>query len=257
MSTGVPDLPSGINPTEVWYRRWAERAVELARSPAGELAVAQGFVARRGQLHALGLNDNDLRRVVRRREGSTPDRGVFSPVVAMDDGYLGDRERHALRSTAAALLRPDHVVSAGSAAVLHGLPVLALPDAPLLTTRGDDTAGRRYGVHVRTARVSDEWVTSWFGTDVSSVARTVVDLARVSRYDGIMAADAALHESITTRSELARALECQAGWPGVRQAREIVALADGDAESPLESLVRLALHDDGFPPPKLQRWVAG
>jgi very-short-patch-repair endonuclease len=38
----------------------------------------------------------------------------------------------------------------------------------------------------------------------------------------------------------------------VRQARAILALADRRGESPLESLVRLALHDDGFPAPKLQ-----
>ena len=43
----------------------------------------------------------------------------------------------------------------------------------------------------------------------------------------------------------------------MRQARQIVELADGDAESPLESLVRLALHDDGFPRPLLQQWVGG
>jgi hypothetical protein len=89
------------------------------------------------------------------------------------------------------------------------------------------------------------------------VARTVVDQARVSRRDGIIAADAALHESLATAAALRAELARAAGWPGVRQAREIVALADGDAESPLESLVRLALHDDGFPPPKLQRWIAG
>ncbi len=72
-----------------------------------------------------------------------------------------------------------------------------------------------------------------------------------------MAADAALHESLTTAAAVRDELTGAAGWPGVRQAREIVALAGGDAESPLESLVRLALHDDGFPPPKLQHWVAG
>ena len=33
----------------------------------------------------------------------------------------------------------------------------------------------------------------------------------------------------------------------------MLALADPRAESPLESLARLVLHDDGFPPPDLQR----
>jgi very-short-patch-repair endonuclease len=42
----------------------------------------------------------------------------------------------------------------------------------------------------------------------------------------------------------------------VRGAREVVALASPLAESPLESLVRLAVHDDGFPPPQLQVRIA-
>jgi len=122
---------------------------------------------------------------------------------------------------------------------------------------GADAEGRRHGVHVRAATLTAESLTSWFGVVVSDVPRTVVDLARLSRYDGIMAADAALHQSLTTRDALRRELARQAGWPGVRQARQIVEFADGDAESPLESLVRLALFDDGFPAPKLQQIIAG
>ncbi|MGH8860210.1 MAG: endonuclease domain-containing protein, partial [Jatrophihabitantaceae bacterium] len=41
-----------------------------------------------------------------------------------------------------------------------------------------------------------------------------------------------------------------------RQARDVLALATPFAESPLESLVRLALHDAGFPRPVLQAQIA-
>lgn len=257
MSSELADWARGVTPTEAWFQRWSDRAVLLGRSATTRLAVTQGFVARRPQLLAVGLTDNDLRRLVRRREWSRPDRGVFSPVVITGSGYMADRERHCLRSTAAALLRPGHAVTAGSAAVLHALPVLALPELPVLTTRGVDAEGRHHGVHVRSATLTDESLTSWFGVVVSDISRTVVDLARLSRYDGVMAADAALHQSLTTHAALRRELARQAGWPGIRQARDIVEFADGDAESPLESLVRLALFDDGFPAPKLQRIIAG
>lgn len=40
-------------------------------------------------------------------------------------------------------------------------------------------------------------------------------------------------------------------------ARAVLALADRRGESPLESLVRLALHDDGFPVPRLQVRIGG
>ena len=44
---------------------------------------------------------------------------------------------------------------------------------------------------------------------------------------------------------------------GVRQARDIVALADARAESPLELITRLAMHDSKFPPPQLQVEIGG
>jgi hypothetical protein len=257
MESEFEQLQRGVLPAEAWYGRWADRAVLLGGTPAGRLASSHGFVARRTELLAVGLDDNDLRRLVRRREWSRPDRGVFSPVVIEGDGYLERRERHALASTAAAQLRGGHAITAGSASVLHALPVLSLPELPILTTLGTDNEGRRDGVHVRSAALQSRSLTTWFGAIVSDVARTVVDSARLSRHDGIMAADAALHQSLTTRAALRRELERQAGWPGIRQARFVVEFADGDAESPLESLVRLALYEDGFPAPKLQQVIAG
>jgi hypothetical protein len=45
------------------------------------------------------------------------------------------------------------------------------------------------------------------------------------------------------------------GRRGVVQLRELVPLADPRAESPRESQVRLAIHDDNLPAPELQWWV--
>jgi hypothetical protein len=187
-----------VGVAEAWQELWANRARQLRGSPATDVALAQGFVATTRQLRELGLSHNDLRRMTRRGEWSRPDRGVLSPVVVRDEGFDGERQAHALRSTAAALLRPNHVITGRSAALLNALPTLAMPAEPVLTSRDDDSRGRRSGVHVRTAALHASAVTSWFGAPVTSVPRTVVDLARLSRYDGIMAADAALHESLTT-----------------------------------------------------------
>jgi hypothetical protein len=90
---------------------------------------------------------------------------------------------------------------------------------------------------------------------VTSVARTLVDLARHDRRDAIMAVDAALREDLVTVAEIDLELTDAIGWPGVRQARAVLALADPRAESPLESITRLALHDDGFPCPEPQFWI--
>lgn len=80
----------------------------------------------------------------------------------------------------------------------------------------------------------------------------MVDLARHDRWAGLIAADAALREGMLTHTQLGVAAETAAGWPGVRQARAVLALASPLAESPLESITRLRLHDDGFPIPELQ-----
>lgn len=95
-------------------------------------------------------------------------------------------------------------------------------------------------------------MSSWFGVPVTCAARTVLDLARHDRRDALMAADAALRECLITGAGPRTSTDDAAGWPGVRQARALVALASPLAESALGSPVRLALHDDGFPPPQLQ-----
>lgn len=98
-------------------------------------------------------------------------------------------------------------------------------------------------------------MTAWFGVAVTTVARTLVDLGRTDRFDALMAADAALREGLTDEDAIAAALRSAAGRWGVRRARDVLALADARAESPLESYGRLRLHDAGFPTPEPQYWI--
>ncbi|TAM90649.1 MAG: DUF559 domain-containing protein [Jatrophihabitans sp.] len=98
-------------------------------------------------------------------------------------------------------------------------------------------------------------MTFWNGTAVTTVARTVVDCARHDRRDGLMVADAALRDAIVTAAEIDKSLERATGWPFVRRARSVLALADGRAESPLESLTRLRIAESGLPVPDLQVWI--
>jgi very-short-patch-repair endonuclease len=110
---------------------------------------------------------------------------------------------------------------------------------------------------VHSASLDATAITSWFGAPVGTIARTLIDLGRLDRRDAIMAADAALRESLVTSAELALEFAGATGWPGIKQARAVLSLADPRAESPLESIVRLALHDDGFPPPEPQFEIGG
>ena len=44
---------------------------------------------------------------------------------------------------------------------------------------------------------------------------------------------------------------------GARRAASVIDFADGGAESPLESIARVAFADCGLPPPELQVWLGG
>jgi very-short-patch-repair endonuclease len=222
------------------------------------LARRQGFVISSAQLAGLGVSRQRARTLVRRGVWSAPAIGVLAPLdVRSPDTHLGARRWAALAASAAALRRRDEVVSGRSAAILHGLPVYRTPVRPELTTLQSARLGRRGTAHVHGAAVTASEMTRWFGVAVLTVDRTLVDLGRHDRRDAIMAADAALRAGIVTRAALDAAIRGARGWPGVRQARAVLELADPLAESPLESLTRLALIDDKFPAPQLQAAIPG
>jgi hypothetical protein len=246
--------PAVLAPAESWRAWWRRQWEYAGRDLPSRIAREQGFVLTTAQLRACGWADHDLRREIRRGTWTAPARGVASPVVVPQDGdrFLGARRRHALASAAASLTRRGQVVSGRSAAILHGLPTLAPPAIPELTVAPPTTMGHRSRAHLYSATLTIDDVTTWYGVPVETVARTIVTLARHDPREGLMAADAALREALVTRTELAETIAAATGWPGVRRAREVVSLASPLAESPLESVVRLALHDDGFPRPELQ-----
>jgi hypothetical protein len=89
-------------------------------------------------------------------------------------------------------------------------------------------------------------------------ARTVIDLARSLDFQaGVVAADSALHQKLTTQEELRSVLAACPLRSGIRRATEVVEFADGLAESPLESIARVVFRDCGLPPPALQVWLGG
>ncbi|RKN58287.1 DUF559 domain-containing protein [Micromonospora costi] len=87
-------------------------------------------------------------------------------------------------------------------------------------------------------------------------ARCAVDLARsVRRLDALPVLDAALRSGAVTRDDLLAELPAHRALRGVRQARDLVPLADGRAECRQESQLRLILIDGRLPAPEPQIWV--
>lgn len=86
-----------------------------------------------------------------------------------------------------------------------------------------------------------------------SPLRTAFDLAiREERIEAIIALDALARIGKFAPEQVLDLLLDHPGARGVRRLRDLVALANPLAESPMETRVRLALHDGGLPEPVLQ-----
>jgi hypothetical protein len=232
---------SGVHGAEVLYVDDLILTRDLTRQGLDPNEVAQ--------LTAGG----DLLRVRRgayvRPDRQAPTAGPSRP----DEHERLDQQHRQLIIGTIAQLHPRAVVSHGSAAVLHGLPVF--PGAIDLAHISRDRSGggvRRSFVHVHGSPLSDLDVTQIDGVAVTSLARTVADLARSLPLDQAVAVgDRALRMGLDP-AELADVLDRATRWVGVRKARRVAAFIDPRSESVGESFSRVRCHEVGLPAPELQ-----
>jgi hypothetical protein len=91
------------------------------------------------------------------------------------------------------------------------------------------------------------------GIVVTTPARTVFDMARrLTVDDGVQRIDALMNATGVTVDAVEEMIGSHPGVRGLRRLRETLALVDGGAESPYESMTRLLLIRAGFPPPETQ-----
>ena len=209
-------------------------------------------ILRRRQLLADGYSGDEIRRSVRGGRLVVVRRGSY-----VDRASLPDKpeQRHALRVRAAAPdLAGDAVISHASAAALFGLPLWGVRLDRIHVTRHRRSGGRvDPRLHVHSAVLSTEDVVVIGGLAVTSVARTVADLARSLPFEAAVGvADAALCKELVTHDELAGAVERGARRPGIGAARRVLAFADGRSQSPGESRSRVRMRWLGLPTPQLQ-----
>lgn len=182
--------------------------------------------------------------------------GVWVPAASW--AGLTPEQRHAalVHATSTCLGRDDPVFALSSAAAVWGLPRIdPWPDAVSVLV-GSAHRGRGSSA-VRPHVGRPDPGTERGGVLVTSPARTVVDLARTgSLANAVAAADHALRHGLCTRDDLVA--ECAAVAPrvrGRRTAQLVVALADGLAMSPGESLSRVQMFLLNLPRPRLQEKV--
>lgn len=189
--------------------------------------------------------------------------GVYATSSAMARAETDPGLRHAIDVVAVRDTRAGKgVASHHSAAQLLRLNLLKAPSAGTVTltvppgTRVSDYA--RTGVICHMADLPAEHVTTMYGVPATTAARTVADISRTASFmDGVVAADSALYERHTSKTELLRVLLRCDRWPGISRARQVVEFANGLAESAFESCARVVFHEQGLPPPELQVHISG
>lgn len=175
---------------------------------------------------------------------------------------LDPRSRYLVRTRAVAetrLHRP--VLSHQSAAALHGLPSLGEWPRGVHITAGRAAGGRSSGDIIRhSAKLTDDDVVEVDGLLVTSVARTVLDLAIAEPLLGsVTALDRALHVDrrratppLVTIDAIWRSYANRMPFRGHVRARDAIEFAVPDADSPLESVSRVNMRAIGCPRPELQ-----
>lgn len=164
---------------------------------------------------------------------------------------------HELRAGAAALPLPTSVVTGRSAAVLWGVP-LARPEDDVEVTLPPGTHQVRVnGIVARRARLGQADSCTRHGIPVSTPAATALRLAAALPRDSAVAAVDQLVRTGRTNLERIRTLAAGARGPGSARARTVIALADGLAESPQETRLRLLIGRSGLPLPTAQFVVTG
>jgi very-short-patch-repair endonuclease len=112
------------------------------------------------------------------------------------------------------------------------------------------------GLLARHCRLDPDEITEVDGLPVTTGRRTGYDLGRLApRVLAVVAVDALSRVCGFAPAELTALDRRHPGARGARQLAEVMTLADPRSESPMESRIRLAIHDAGLPPPALQHPV--
>ncbi|MFC6358104.1 type IV toxin-antitoxin system AbiEi family antitoxin domain-containing protein [Luteococcus peritonei] len=221
-----------------------------APDPSPVQLAALHSLCRRSELEAVGFDHREIARMLRDGRLHRTRRGVY----AWGDSR-GDIEQHLIQARAVLLAQPRAVLSHGSAAALHRIPVRRAALDWVHVTRPDRGGGRRRNqvvTHCSQLDPSECMVVDALA--VTTVPRSLVDLGCTEPEGWTLAAmDDALRRGLCSAEHLQRSVTSAAGRPGVRGAQRAAALADPRSESVGESLSRHLLVRAGLAPAQLQQ----
>ena len=183
--------------------------------------------------------------VVTRSELRTRYRAVFRDVYIPKDAELTAR----VKARAAWLSTGATLAGMSAAAVLGTKWLDAAAPAEIVRT---DRHGQR-GILVRSYELPDEEVCTVMGMRVTTAARTAFDIGRgLPVAKAVPVLDALLNATGIKPADVLTVADRHRRARGIRRLREALELADGGAESPQETRVRLLLVAAGLPKPETQ-----
>ena len=207
-------------------------------------AVSRDGVITVAELRGLGVSKSAIAHRVRTGQWLHPHRGVY-----LVRSQILDRQRSLAR--AALLAGPsDAILSHAAAAHLHGIQ--GVPSLPQVDVTLPRAIGHRAIRGIRVHRSDDAEPATIHGLSAVSAEHALRGLADQLGLPALLSAcDSALHLGLVTKESLLsvappRLLVARAGW------LRAIELADGRAESPLESRARLVVIDAGLGPVELQ-----
>ena len=182
------------------------------------------------------------------------------------------RSSFTLIKAAVATMPPDAVIGYEYAALLYGAPVRRTPrEVGVITPHKSSSANKPLGRRRHTRLLRPEHLVTLDGIAVTSPIRTAVDCARnCELVEALAIVDYFLRflsqpdqfdrqpseaRIDAARRELLAVIDAEAGYRFNRRARAVIDIADGWAQSRLESEARRFCLALGLPRPTLQYWV--
>jgi hypothetical protein len=208
-----------------------------------------------GERRAL-FRDAERGRFARLRPGVYLAADVWSRLSA-EDRYLA-------RIAAAIAVEPGPLILSGfSAAALWGLPFIGGPPMRPEVISGIANGGRSAGSLIRHIVDLPDSVVDFGHFAITSLARTLVDVARTERFETAVAmtdyslrlpkpGEAGSLAARVTKAELEEELGALMPTTGHARARAVREFGNGLSGSAGESLSRVNIHRLGFPAPELQ-----
>lgn len=222
--------------------------------PLLESAAARQFnLFTAADARGAGYEPGEVQRLLSSGEWARLRRGIYVDGHALRSADARGRHRLACAAVLLALgRRSAAVVSHESAARLWGMVTPAgVDDVVRLTDPERWRRGRGY--RVAYASLAPHDLTTGDALPITTTARTLVDCSREWELtDSVVAMDDALYRRLVDRATLHETVLAAKNWPGAAASARALYLADGRAESSLETRGRLRIVASGLPLPELQ-----